>query len=413
MASALLPRPANWTAPEPLLAIGMMTRVDMRMRRQQVRATMLAPLPRGVLFKFVVGRSAGTFRSVRDEMREHSDLVRINATDRGNEDCECAEKRFLWLQHAMSRHPLASARFFGATQDDTYVQLHVLAAELQQLHEQAWQNVVYGYLSLAVLPTRPVAAGLVEQRPFVGGCGPLVNECGSFEAAQRAEGCVLGDIEGSYSEPTKWTDSWWTRVATRCGLASRNTFAPSPTAPLQVIGADAATALFEGCAYAREYLRGALAASRRSRCVGPEAHLSFAPSYCEGLLGHFAAVCLPRATFVHTTRTKSHDYSPRAAGSSWMAPHNLSLAVSFLRAAPDAPSGPFEAAGGEWAHAHEAARRSRRPEFPSLVFAARRSPSAHGAGIEIRPADGQLPVHNWYAETRTMLPATLLPLPPC
>jgi hypothetical protein len=71
---------------------------------------------------------------------------------------------------------------------------------------------------------------------------------------------------------------------------------------------------------------------------------------------------------VHTTRTKSHHYMWRAAGLGWMPPSNLSLAVHFLKAAPDAKSGPGNTVGGEWAHVHETLTLARGVGFPSIRY---------------------------------------------
>lgn len=146
--------------------------------------------------------------------------------------------------------------------------------------------------------------------------------------------------------------------------------APFPTGPLAVFGRDLATALFEDCAYQREYEERARLWGRRTLCKGPQAHLSFASTLCDTVLSHWLARCDVDVTVAHTTRTKSHHYMWRGAGLGWMSPSNLSLAVHYLKAKPHELSGPNLTVGGEWAHTHAIVSRAEpRRAFPPLLYA--------------------------------------------
>ena len=145
--------------------------------------------------------------------------------------------------------------------------------------------------------------------------------------------------------------------------------APFPTGPLAVFGRDLAQQMFVECAYLQEYERKARFWGRRTLCKGPRGFLSFASTLCDTVLSHWLAMCGGNATVAHTTRTKSHHYMWRGAGLGWMAPSNISLAVHYLKAKPDAKSGPNNTIGGEWMHTHQTVSQARGRAFPPLLYA--------------------------------------------
>ena len=180
-----------------LAALGMLSSDDRAVMRQRVRNTMLVDAPPSIAFRFVVGRlESGGQDSLQLESVRYGDVVRVDALDRGDEECSCAEKMVGWFRLALQAFP--TALFVGKTEHDTYVQLHALALELEP--HRSSHNLVLGFMALAVHPTRPIAAGLAE-RKAAKACGPLENSCGSFEDALFVEGCVLGDLEGKLAEP--------------------------------------------------------------------------------------------------------------------------------------------------------------------------------------------------------------------
>ena len=248
-----------------LAVIGMITSVARRPWRTRVRQTMMQDAPPDVTLRFVVGRSSSASSSslLQSENSKFDDIAQLNTPDTsGTLECACAEKMVLWFRHAL--HAYAGARFIGKTEDDTYVQLHVLAHELQLLRDDA--NVVFGFMALVVHPRRPVPQGLTERKPSgLSGCGPLEQSCGTFEGSQFIEGCFLGDLEGKLAEPGRWLRSRYARVVRRCGLVN-SSFSPFPTGPLAVLGADTARALFAECAYATAYVEVPIYSLPAGRC---------------------------------------------------------------------------------------------------------------------------------------------------
>ena len=443
------------------VALGMVTAPGATARRNQVRGTMLRyePVLAGRLaFRFIVGdalhlrpRDGGKRRlqdGIEAETTRHGDLVQLEALDGPAIPvaCSCVEKTASWVRYALRSWP--SARFIGKTEDDTYVQLSVLEAELRALVDRA--NLMFGYMTLAVLPRRPTV--YPEKQPMKA-CVTLIQECQKQARNRRppfTAGCFLGDLESKLDVPgklrfeagTPWRAGrgkdrdpspligWWRGAARDCGHMRRSstpatsepdvrraarraaranpddslsdddatsTLAPFPTGPLAVFGRDLAEALFEDCAYVREYESAARAWGRKTLCVGKDEHLSFASTLCDSVLSHWLAACGIEATIAHTTRTKSHHYMWRGAGLGWMPPSNLSLAVHHLKAKADAPSGPNSTAGGEWDHVHATVRHARGVAFPPLLYRMRPHYALNVSGSRRLMRSLNPDVFHWYA----------------
>ena len=191
---------------EPTFALGMVTAPFAIGRREQVRATMLQYDTVRIgwtLFRFVVGESMPGMpidsgsdakrAALRGEISRLGDIVQLDALDGPGISvaCSCVEKMTAWIRHALRTWP--SARFVGKTEDDTYLQLTVLQAELQALSE--YPNLMMGYMTLAVLPTRPT---LHPERAPMRACVTNIGECRKRAREGHrpyTEGCFLGDLE--------------------------------------------------------------------------------------------------------------------------------------------------------------------------------------------------------------------------
>ena len=191
------------------LAMGMVTAPFAFDRREQARNTMLRyePVLSGrVVFRFVVGDAIhtkpqrilsadsadGMRRALRRELQTHHDILALDALD-GNAvevACSCVEKTTSWVRYALKAWP--TARFIGKTEDDTYVNLAVLDAELRALRGAG--NLLYGYMTLAVLPSRPTRHP--ERFPKYA-CVTAIQHCRKEARNRRpkySEGCFLGDL---------------------------------------------------------------------------------------------------------------------------------------------------------------------------------------------------------------------------
>ena len=138
------------------IAVGMITAPFFWDRRGQVRSTMMQypPVLAGrMAFRFVVGNYMPSLQwdaavrskvaALDEEIKEHADIVRVDGIDGPNLDngCSCIEKQAAWVQFALRAWPYAA--FIAKTEDDTYVQLHVLEGELMALREH--RNVRHGH----------------------------------------------------------------------------------------------------------------------------------------------------------------------------------------------------------------------------------------------------------------------------
>ena len=127
------------------IAVGMITAPFLWDRRGQVRSTMLQypPVLAGrMAFRFVIGNhlpSLSDSDSVRSKVAaldledsQHGDIVRVDSIDGPSLDnaCSCVEKMAAWVQYALVAWPAAS--FIGKTEDDTYVHLPKLLADLSR-----------------------------------------------------------------------------------------------------------------------------------------------------------------------------------------------------------------------------------------------------------------------------------------
>ena len=240
--------------------MGMVTAPFAAARRQEVRGTMLQyePVTAGrIAFRFIVGdtlhakveghawkRAAAEASLATDrkalmrEVARYGDVAILDALDGGGIEvaCSCIEKMNAWMRYALKTWP--SALYIGKTEDDTYVQLAVLEAELRALVDR--RNLMLGYMTLAVLPTRPTR--FPEQRPGKA-CVTLIQGCQKDARNRRApytEGCFLGDLESKLEVPAKlrfdagngiaYTPSlgdapgasplvgWWKGAVRECGM---------------------------------------------------------------------------------------------------------------------------------------------------------------------------------------------------
>ena len=183
-----------------VIALCMVTAPFAFERRQEVRASMLRyePVVRGrMAFKFVVGNHLPTLpksdpsarRNVellQQEIHKDRDVLRLDAIDGPKVDnaCSCVEKMAAWVQYALRAYP--GATFIGKTEDDTYVQLHVLEGELMALRGHA--NVQYGYHTLSLMPARPT------QRPEAKPEKACVTRAGDCRWSQRCPGARKAEL---------------------------------------------------------------------------------------------------------------------------------------------------------------------------------------------------------------------------
>ena len=210
------------------LALGMVAAPFAREKRDQIRSTMLrysSVVEKRIAFRFLVGDSIHEspsprlraalqvdfypalkqrMQALREELRTHDDILELDALDGADIDktCSCLEKQNSWVRYALQKWPMAA--YIGKSEDDTYIQLNVLEAELRSL--TGYQNLLYGYMTLAVLPTRPT------QRPErfpKAACVTAALNCRKDLAKpggrrrQYTEGCFLGDLESKLNVPAK------------------------------------------------------------------------------------------------------------------------------------------------------------------------------------------------------------------
>lgn len=181
---------------EVILAMGMVIAPFSSERRAQVRATMLQydPVLKGsTVFRFVIGRemptlekqlgsqrSAAALQELTRESATHGDIAMVDALDGKGVSvaCSCGEKQTAWVRYALRRWP--NAHFIGKTEDDTYLQLATLEAELRTLTSA--RNVMYGYMTLGVMPTRPTR--YPEKSPFYA-CVTAAHNCRKSRLEQK------------------------------------------------------------------------------------------------------------------------------------------------------------------------------------------------------------------------------------
>ena len=132
----------------PLLVIGMVIAPQNQPKMQLVRDTMLRSntVTSGqTVFRFLIGCPAG--ENCDDGLAlppVAPDVLRLSALDGAEVSahgphCACTEKTSEWLRYAVETWP--GAAFFGKTEDDAYVHLDGLAAELVLLHEASLPHV--------------------------------------------------------------------------------------------------------------------------------------------------------------------------------------------------------------------------------------------------------------------------------
>merc|ERR1740124_622222 len=180
-------------------------------------------------FRFVIGNYMPSLQldmavrsklvALDQEIKQHADIVRVDSIDGPSLDngCSCVEKQAAWVQFALRAWP--SAAFIAKTEDDTYVQLQVLEGELMALREH--RNILYGYHTLALMPTRPTprpetkpenacvtragacrksiaaksAAAAAQPPPGSSSRRQQRLQAGMMKAETQSSGCFLGDME--------------------------------------------------------------------------------------------------------------------------------------------------------------------------------------------------------------------------
>jgi len=364
-AMAMQPSADPIPAPGPLLlAIGMVIAPHNAVKRQLVRDTMLRArtVQSGeTVFRFLIGCPSGENCGAGKELED--DVLRLSAVDGAEVSahgphCACTEKTSEWLKYAVARWP--SAAFYGKTEDDAYVALDGLAAELARLHEAALPHVLYGKMSSCSMPRepRPQPPGLALPRE------------GDFRHLRNREpfgyqGCFLGDLE-SMAPPYdghEWVGEWRKKRDGNAGkqppFCGDGLPAPFPIGALMVAQADLARRLV-GCPYANAFMARGFAANRKTGCsaarAGGGAAASFASLTCDCVYGHLLSMCggiTNTTTIADMTWTRAHEYGYKSGGLAWVAPSSLSLVVHGLKR-HTGRSGPNNTEAGEWRHTHEA-----------------------------------------------------------
>lgn len=422
-------------APSPLLAIGMVIAPHNAAKRQLVRDTMLRAktIQSGeTVFRFLIGCPSGENCGAGKEPEE--DVLRLSAVDGAEVSahgphCACTEKTSEWLKYAVATWPKAA--FYGKTEDDAYVALDGLVAELVRLREAALPHVLYGKMSSCSMPREPRPQSPTLALPPKGDFRYLRNR-----EPFGYQGCFLGDLEAM--EPPynghEWVGAW--RKQRNGNAAKRSAFcgdgvpAPFPIGSLMVAQADLARRLVS-CPYANAFMARGFAANRRTSCsakeAGGDAAASFASLTCDCVYGHLLGMCGGNTTVADMTWTRSHEYGFKSGGLAWVAPSSLSLVVHGLKRHVG-PSGPNNTEAGEWHHTHDALHRvARRADTPPPLLwrydpasiAVQRPQAAAAAGAAASSseasADGsgdgggtsadamleamQPEVHDWYRRT--------------
>jgi hypothetical protein len=151
----------EYRSDEPVyLALGILTTPSNSARRHIIRSTMLQSskaVRRGhVVFRFVVGCSSGAgcesaMNMLKDDMLVLDALDGSAVSDHGP-NCACLEKTTEWFKYAVQRWP--QARFYGKTEEDTYIHIDAMLFELTRLG--ARHNLAFGKWSTCAMPDLPV-----------------------------------------------------------------------------------------------------------------------------------------------------------------------------------------------------------------------------------------------------------------
>ena len=126
---------------DPFVALGYLSGSDNRPRRDQIRLVSRPFADGGVVYRFVMAmaESAGEHSAATlKEARAAGDIVMLNVSDT---PFRCALKYVLWT--AWAREAFPSARYLASGDDDAYVQLAHLEADLRLAHAQVGEVAAY------------------------------------------------------------------------------------------------------------------------------------------------------------------------------------------------------------------------------------------------------------------------------
>jgi len=126
---------------DPFVALGYLSGSDNRPRRDQIRLVSRPFADGGVVYRFVMAmaESAGEHSAATlKEARAAGDIVMLNVSDT---PFRCALKYVLWT--AWARDAFPSARYLASGDDDAYVQLAHLEADLRLAHAQVGEVAAY------------------------------------------------------------------------------------------------------------------------------------------------------------------------------------------------------------------------------------------------------------------------------
>lgn len=134
---------AHATTSEPFLAAGFMSMPDSSFRRVNARHGIQSTIISSVVARFLIAISPGAMppSNVLQEAEEHGDIAWLNMTEGSP---RCSLKYLLWMKMAPELFP--SIRYVVLADDDVFVQLGHLEADLQIVHGRSNQEryILYG-----------------------------------------------------------------------------------------------------------------------------------------------------------------------------------------------------------------------------------------------------------------------------
>lgn len=136
--------PRVFNGPTPILAVGLLTMAQEQKRRQIARRTMherfRSLLAREVVvLRYLLPLQEPDDPSLDDENATHGDLVRLVTPEGAT---HCWDKVILWYRWALRTFPLA--QYVGVADDDVYLSLPRLAADLAGLSASGHRRVYWG-----------------------------------------------------------------------------------------------------------------------------------------------------------------------------------------------------------------------------------------------------------------------------
>lgn len=320
--------------------MGMISSLGKAEQRLRVRKTVFAsPAAPRVAWRFLVGNNTHRGLAFRRWTPEadgstYGDVLYFG-TDGGSwnsKHCSCSEKTRFWFQYALRRWPLAP--WIGKTEDDTFISLHLLLFDLSRRSMRAHPLTMYG----------------------------LMNLCTATHYASSATGCFLGDFEHQSQLSMALTQH-------AHGKCQKQPPVPFPTGPLAVMSAGLARAIFEECAYMREYEAAAARLAARhggGGCAHSNVRGTFLDNNaCDCAVGGWVQRCVRNATLASMTWSKGHHNAQTGGGMGWVRPDNHSVAVHWLKSPAEGP----------WETARNATASTESTPFPPLLWAYSNNPA--------------------------------------